>query len=69
MAVTDLPKRTTDARPAALAARLGAVVAAALALSGCQAIGTIFEAGMWVGIIAVIAVVAVVAVIASMFRR
>jgi hypothetical protein len=37
--------------------------------SGCEAIGTIFKAGVWVGAIAVIAVVALVAFVAMKVRR
>jgi hypothetical protein len=32
--------------------------------SGCEAIGTIFKAGVWVGVVAVVAVIALVAFIA-----
>jgi hypothetical protein len=64
-----LANRLFDGRPAALALRVWVVVAAALMLSGCEAIGTIFEAGVWVGVIVVIGIVALVAVIAAMFRR
>ncbi len=36
------------------------VVVLAVPASGCGAIGTIFEAGVWVGVIAVVIVLAVV---------
>jgi hypothetical protein len=49
--------------------RLLLASAALLLLGGCEAIGTIFEAGVWVGIIVVLGIVAIVAVIASLFRR
>jgi hypothetical protein len=38
-------------------------------LAGCEAIGTIFEAGVWVGVVIVIGIVALVAVIAGIMRR
>ena len=41
----------------------------ALSVSGCEAIGAIFEAGVWVGVILVVIVVAVVGFIASKMRR
>jgi hypothetical protein len=44
-------------------------LATLVALAGCEAIGTIFEAGVWVGVIVVIGIVAIIAVIASIFRR
>ena len=37
--------------------------------SGCEAIGAIFKAGVWVGAIAVIAVIALVAFIAMRVGR
>lgn len=40
-----------------------------LPLSGCQAIATIFEAGLWVGVILVLLVLAVVGFIMSRVRR
>jgi hypothetical protein len=47
------------------------VIAAAvvLALSGCETIENIFEAGMWTGVIAVLVVVGVVAFLISKMRR
>lgn len=38
-------------------------------LSGCQAIATIFEAGMWVGLIMVVIVLVVVGLLVSLVRR
>ena len=38
-------------------------------LPGCAAIGDIFKAGVWVGIIIVIAIVAVVGFIIKMFSK
>ncbi len=38
-------------------------------LSGCQAIATIFEAGMWIGVIMVVLVLAIVGFIVSRVRR
>jgi hypothetical protein len=37
-------------------------------VSACEAIGTIFEAGVWVGVIMVVAVIALVAFIATKVR-
>lgn len=37
--------------------------------SGCEVIGNIFQAGMWVGIIVVIAVIAVIAFIVRLFSK
>lgn len=39
-----------------------------LALPGCRAIGQIFEAGVWAGVIMVAIIVVVIAFIASKFR-
>jgi hypothetical protein len=38
-------------------------------LAGCEAIATIFEVGVWAGVILVAVVVLLVALIASFFRR
>lgn len=46
-----------------------AIVVIGAMTSGCEAIGTIFKAGVWVGAIAVIAVVALVAFVAMKVRR
>ena len=40
-----------------------------LFLNGCEAIGDIFKAGVWVGIIIVIAIVAVIAFIVKLFSK
>jgi hypothetical protein len=45
------------------------VLFAALTLGGCEAIATIFQAGMWVGVIGVLVVVALVVFIVSLLRR
>jgi len=37
--------------------------------SGCEAIGTIFKAGVWVGALAVVAVIALVAFVAMKVGR
>ena len=44
------------------------LVAAAMTLSGCEAIGGIFKAGMWVGVLGVVVVIAIVGFIASAIR-
>lgn len=49
--------------------RLIAISVLTLSVSACEAIGTIFEAGIWVGVIMVVLVMAVVGVIASKLRR
>jgi hypothetical protein len=48
---------------------LAGVVVAALTATGCEAIGTIFKAGVWFGIIAVVLVVAIVGFIAAKVRQ
>jgi hypothetical protein len=37
--------------------------------AGCEVLGNIFQAGMWVGIIVVIAVIAVIAFIVKLFSN
>lgn len=49
--------------------QLSLLVLFALMLSGCQAIATIFEAGMWVGILGLLIVVGIIGFIASRMRR
>ena len=49
--------------------RLIGVVGLALSVSACDAIGTIFEAGIWVGVIIVVVVLAIVGFIAAKLRR
>lgn len=49
--------------------RLLAVLVLALSVSACEAIGTIFEAGIWVGVIMVVVVLALVGFIATKLRR
>ena len=41
----------------------------AVFVSGCEAIGTIFQAGLWVGVIMVVVIVAIVGVIAAKIRH
>jgi hypothetical protein len=56
-----------------LAARRGVLIIAIVVIgamaSGCEAIGTIFKAGVWVGAVAVIAAIALVAFIAIKVGR
>lgn len=40
-----------------------------LTMTGCEVIGDIFKAGIWVGVIIVIAILAVVAFIVKMFKK
>lgn len=42
---------------------------AMISLTGCDAIGTIFEAGMWWGIIVVVAVIAVILWLVGKVRK
>jgi hypothetical protein len=49
--------------------RLVVIAALALSVSACEAIGTIFEAGIWVGVIMVVIVLAIVGFIAAKLRR
>ena len=50
-------------------ARISLIVLLAMTLSGCEAIGTIFEAGIWVGVIMVVIVLGLVGFVASKLRR
>ncbi|MBL8016715.1 MAG: hypothetical protein JNK43_05540 [Ignavibacteria bacterium] len=45
-----------------------ALLTALFTFPGCEFIGDIFKAGIWVGIVIVIAVLAVVAFIVKMFK-
>ena len=56
-------------RVGARPAQLILVLLLTLFVSACQAIGTIFEAGVWVGVIIVVAVVALLGFIAAKMRR
>jgi hypothetical protein len=49
--------------------RVATLVCLALTASGCEAIGTIFQAGVWTGAILVVLVLAVVGFIAAKMRR
>ena len=51
-----------------LLARLALLVMLALSLAGCEVIGGIFKAGVWVGALAVIAVVVLIVVIVGKMR-
>jgi hypothetical protein len=46
-----------------------AAVIAALSLAGCELIGDIFKAGMWVGVLAVVAVIVLIGFVVSRFRK
>jgi hypothetical protein len=41
----------------------------ALVLAGCEAIGTIFEAGVWTGVIGIVVIVAIILYVISRSRR
>ena len=55
-------------RFAARPAQLILVLLLTLFVSACEAIGTIFEAGIWVGVIMVVAVIALIGFIATKVR-
>jgi hypothetical protein len=44
------------------------LVAASMSLSGCEVVGGIFKAGMWVGVLFIVIIIAVVGFIASAIR-
>lgn len=48
--------------------RLALLVVLGMSSAGCQVIGDIFQAGMWVGMIMVVLVLAGIAFLASKFR-
>jgi hypothetical protein len=59
----------TTSLPARRVALIIAIVFVGAMASGCEAIGTIFKAGVWVGAVAVIAAIALVAFIAMKVGR
>jgi hypothetical protein len=48
--------------------RLALLVVLGISSAGCQVVGDIFQAGMWVGMIVVVLVLAGIAFLASKFR-
>ncbi len=40
-----------------------------LAFAGCDAIGDIFKAGIWVGIIVIVAIIAIIGFLVKMFKK
>jgi len=46
-----------------------AIALLSLQLTACEAIGTIFKAGMWVGVLGVLGVVVLVVLATRMLRR
>jgi hypothetical protein len=44
------------------------LVLATIPLAGCELVGDIFQAGVWVGVIAVVLVIAIVGFIAAKIR-
>ena len=52
-----------------IALRLALIVLLAMVTAGCEVIGNIFQAGIWVGVIMVVLFLAIVGFIASRFRR
>ena len=48
--------------------RFAVPVVATIPLTGCELAGDIFQAGMWVGVIAVVLVIAAVGAIATKLR-
>ena len=51
-----------------IAARVLLLVVLALSVSGCEVIGGIFKAGLWVGIIVVVLIVGIIGFIAAKLR-
>lgn len=45
------------------------IIAGSFLLSGCEAIGGVFKAGMWVGVIVVVLVIALVLWLIGKMRR
>jgi len=48
--------------------RIALLVVLGLSTAGCQMVGDIFQAGMWVGVIMVVLVLGGIAFVASKFR-
>jgi len=48
---------------------LSLIFVSLIILPGCEFIGDVFKAGIWVGIIIVIAIIAVIAFVIRMFRK
>jgi uncharacterized membrane protein YkvI len=44
------------------------VVVASISASGCEAIGDIFKAGVWVGVVFIVIIIAIVGFIAAKIR-
>ena len=49
--------------------RIALIVLLAMVAAGCEAVGNIFQAGLWAGAIMVVLVLVLVGFIASKFRR
>jgi hypothetical protein len=50
-------------------ARIALLVFLGVATSGCELVGGIFKAGMWIGALAVIAIVVLVVVVVAKLKR
>jgi uncharacterized membrane protein YkvI len=48
---------------------LSLIFVSLIILPGCEFIGDVFKAGIWVGIVIVIAIIAVIAFVVRMFRK
>jgi len=48
---------------------LSLIFVSLIILPGCEFIGDVFKAGIWVGIIIIIAIIAVIAFVIRMFRK
>jgi hypothetical protein len=48
--------------------RIVLLVSLGITTAGCEVIGNIFQAGMWVGVIMVVLVIGAIAFVASKFR-
>ena len=55
--------------PASNLTRILFIVLLAVSAAGCELIGGIFKAGMWVGAIAVILIVVLLVVVVGKFKR
>ena len=67
IAVDGEERRPMEMRTAALRTLLLLVLA--VTATGCEAIGTIFEAGLWVGAIVVLLILGVIGLVVSKLRR
>lgn len=55
--------------PASTLTRIALIILLAVSAAGCELIGGIFKAGVWVGAIGIVVIVVLVVVIVGKFRR